>query len=140
MAIKSLNPYLNFAGAAAQAIKLYEIALGAKVEQLSRYGDTPGMDIAPEHKQRVMHALLRLGEGTLMISDAPPGMPVPNQSNAHVALHFDDVQELTRKFEALAADGQVTMPLQDTFWGAKFGMLTDAYGIRWMFNCETKPR
>jgi PhnB protein len=140
MAIKSLNPYLNFAGAAAQAIKLYEIALGAKVEQLSRYGDTPGMDIPPEHKQRVMHALLRLGEGTLMISDAPPGMPVPNQSNAHVALHFDDVQELTRKFEALAADGQVTMPLQDTFWGAKFGMLTDAYGIRWMFNCETKPR
>jgi PhnB protein len=140
MAIKSLNPYLNFAGSAAQAIKLYEIALGAKVEQIMRFGDVQGMDVPAEHKQRVMHAHLRLGEGTLMISDAPPGMPIPKESHTHVALHFDDVQELTRKFEALAADGQVTMPLQDTFWGAKFGMLTDAYGIRWMFNCETKPR
>jgi PhnB protein len=140
MAIKGLNPYLNFAGNAAQAIKLYEVALGAKRENLMRYGDVQGMDVAPEHKERVMHAHLKLGTGELMISDAPPGMQVPHESNTHVALHFDDPEELTRKFEALAADGQITMPLQDTFWGAKFGMLTDAFGIRWMFNCELKPR
>jgi PhnB protein len=140
MAIKSLNPYLNFAGTAAQAIKLYEIALGAKVDQIMRFGDAQDMDVPAEHKQRVMHAQLHLGEGTLMLSDAPPGMPIPKESNTHVTLHFDDVQELTRKFAALAADGQVTMPLQDTFWGAKFGMLTDAYGIRWMFSCEKKSR
>ena len=140
MAIKSLNPYLNFAGNAAQAIKLYEVALGAKVENIMRFGDVQGMDVAPENKDRVMHAHLRIGGGELMISDAPPGMKIAPEGNTHVALHFDDPQDLTRKFEALAADGQITMPLSDTFWGAKFGMLTDAFGIRWMFNCELKPR
>jgi PhnB protein len=73
-----------------------------------------------------------------MLSDVPPGMPVATESNTHVALHLDDEAETTKRFEALAAGGTVTMPLQDTFWGAKFGMLSDAFGIRWMFNCELK--
>jgi PhnB protein len=138
MPVKSLNPYLNFGGQAAEAIELYERALGAKVEQLQRFGDVPGMDIAPEEKQRVMHAQLRIDGGILMISDGPPGMSIPSESNAHVALHFDDPAEMTPKFEALSAGGKVTMPLQDTFWGARFGMLVDAYAIHWMFNCELK--
>ena len=85
-----------------------------------------------------MHAHLRIGEGEIMMSDSQPGMPVTTESNVQVALHFDDVADMSRKFEALAADGKVTMPLQDTFWGARFGMLTDAFGVRWMFNCELK--
>lgn len=138
MPIQSLNPYLNFSGKAAEAIKLYESALGAKVEHLMHFGDVQGMDIAPENKQRVMHAHLTLGGGTLMISDGPPGMPIPGESNAHVALHFDNPKEMDGKFEALAKGGKVTMPLQETFWGAKFGMLVDAYNIHWMFNCDLK--
>jgi PhnB protein len=59
MAVKTINPYLNFTGKAAQAIKLYESALGAKVEQISRFGDAEGMPIAPEHKNMVMHATFR---------------------------------------------------------------------------------
>ena len=138
MAVKTINPYLNFTGNAAQAIKLYESALGAKTEQISRFGEAEGMPVAPEHKDRVMHAMLQIGGGVVMLSDVPPGMPIATESNTHVALHFDDVAETTKRFEALAVGGKVTMPLQDTFWGARFGMLTDAFGIRWMFNCELK--
>jgi PhnB protein len=138
MAIRKLNPYLNFDGTAAKAIALYEKALGAKTENLQRFGDVSGMPVAPEHKDRVMHAVLRIGEGVVMISDGQPGVPVPTESNIHVTLDFDDAGDMVGRFDALAAGGKITMPMQDTFWGAKFGMLTDAYGIRWMFNCETR--
>jgi PhnB protein len=136
MAIKKLNPYLNFDGTAAQAIKLYERALGAKAEAVMRFGEMPGDGTSPEHKDRVMHALLHVGGGIIMISDTMPGHPIAHGSNVHVTLDFDDAVEMGRSFEALAAGGKVTMPLQDTFWGARFGMLVDAFGIPWMFNCE----
>lgn len=138
MAIKQLNPYLNFDGTAEKAIALYERALGAKTEHLQRFGDIPGNQPAPENKNRVIHALLRIGGGTIMISDTPQGTPLVAGDNNHVCLDFDDGADMRQKFEALSAGGEVTMPLQDTFWGATFGMLRDAYGIRWMFN-YTKP-
>jgi PhnB protein len=138
MPINKLNPYLNFDGTAASAIKLYERALGAKAEAVMRFSEMPGNTSAPEHKDRIMHALLRVGEGVIMISDTMPGHPIASGSNVHVTLHFDDPVEMGRSFEALSTGGKVTMPLQDTFWGAKFGMLVDPFGIPWMFNCETK--
>jgi PhnB protein len=138
MSIKQLNPYLNFDGTAEQAIKLYERALGAKAEGVQRFRDMPGDKPAPETANRVLHATLRIGAGLIMISDTMPGMPLTVGSNAHVCLDFDDAQEMPGKFDALAAGGKVTMPLQDTFWGAKFGMLTDAFGINWMFNCQKR--
>lgn len=138
MAIKSLNPYLSFNGTAEEAINLYESALGAKTEGPMRWGDVPDMKVPAEHKNRVMHALLHLGQGDVMLADTPAEQPAATESNVQVCLHFDDIADLTKKFAALGAGGQVTMPLQDTFWGARFGMLTDAYGVRWMFNCELK--
>jgi len=101
-----------------------------------RFGDVPGMNVAPEHQNRVMHARLRIGEGVIMISDTQPGMPVALEGNVHVCLDFDDVADMTKKFEALAVNGKVTLPPHDTFWGARFGMLTDAFGVRWMFNSQ----
>jgi PhnB protein len=140
MSIKQLNPYLNFDGTAEKAVKLYESALGAKIEGLQRFGDIPGGETKPAHANRVMHARLNIGGGTLMLSDTPPGMPFAREGNVHVLLELDDPADLNEKFEALAVGGQVTMPVQDTFWGARFGMLTDAYGIRWMFNCTLHGR
>jgi PhnB protein len=136
MAIRQLNPYLNFDGTAAKAIALYEKALGARAEDVRRFGDMPGG--SPEAKDRVMHAVLKLGAGVIMLSDTMPGMPFTPEGNQHVCLDFDDASDLAARFDALAAGGKITMPLQDTFWGAKFGMLTDAFGVRWMFNCDTK--
>ena len=71
-----------------------------------------------------------------MVADTLPDQPARPGDNAHVNLSFDDVADMKKKFDALAAGGQVTMPLQDTFWGAKFGMLKDAFGVQWMFNCQ----
>ena len=138
MAIKNVNPDLTFNGTAEKAIKLYESALGAKTENVMRFGDAKGMDVAPEQKNRVMHAALIIGGGAIMLSDTMPNMPPPAGNNVHVSLNCDDVAEMTEQFDALAVGGKVTMPLQDTFWGARFGMLTDAFGINWMFNCETR--
>jgi len=138
MPIQKLNPYLIFNGTAEKAIQLYEQALGARTEGLSRFGDVPGSRTPPEHRNRVVHAELHLGEGVVMVSDAMPDRPVPAEGNVHVCLDFDDVTDMTRKFEALARGGKVALPLQDMFWGAKFGMLTDAFGVNWMFNCSTK--
>jgi PhnB protein len=138
MPVRQLNPYLNFDGTAAKAIALYEKALGAKAENLQRFGDVPGMDVKPQDKDRVMHAVLRIGAGTIMLSDSQPGRPVPTESNTWITLDYEDAAEMAKQFDALAAGGQVVMALQDTFWGAKFGMLTDAFKINWMFNCETR--
>jgi PhnB protein len=137
MAIKQLNPYLNFNGTAAKAIKLYESALGATAEVMP-WTSAPGAPSGPEYKDRVMHARLQIGQGVLMLSDSQPNAPVPAGGNMHVTLDFDDPADMARRFEALSAGGKITMPLQDTFWGAKFGMLTDAFGINWMFNCEQR--
>jgi PhnB protein len=138
MAIKQLNPYLNFNGTAAKAIKLYETALGAKVENVMPWTEAPGVPPSAATKDRVMHARLRIGDGILMLSDSRPDDPVKVGTNAHVTLDFDDPADMARKFEALSTGGKITMPLQDTFWGAKFGMLVDAHGVSWMFNCETR--
>jgi PhnB protein len=137
MAITGLNPYLNFDGNADKAIALYERALGAKTEMIMRFGDAQGMDVAAEHRNRVMHATLNIAGHRIMISDGQPGRAVDSSTAVHVALHFDsDLDEAGRRFDALAQGGEVTMPLTDTFWGARFGTLTDAFGIRWMFNAE----
>jgi PhnB protein len=138
MAIKQLTPYLNFNGTAAKAIKLYQTALDAKVETVMPWPDAPGMPASSDTKDRVMHACLRVGDGVLMLSDVRPDTPVTAEINANIMLDFDDAADMARRFEALSAGGQITMPLHDTFWGSKFGILTDAQGVSWMFNCETK--
>ena len=141
MPIKSLTPYLFFNGSANDAIKLYETALGARAENVMHYGAAPAPDGKPwseEDKHRVIHALLKIGDVPLMLSDSQRGEPVPVDSNVHVSADFDDAKEMARAFEALATGGKVTQPLTDTFWGAKFGMLIDRFGIKWMFNCQHK--
>ena len=141
MSIKSLNPYLMFDGNAAQAIALYEKALGARADGVMRFSDgppQPGQTLEPKDANRIMHALLRIGSNVIMLSDSFPGMGVPKTTNTQVCIEFTDKDDMAWRFDALAAGGTVRMPLQDTFWGAKFGMLEDAYGINWMFNCTTK--
>lgn len=143
MAIKALNPYINFDGTAEAAIKLYEKVLGAQVEGgIMRWGDIPATGdmptCAPEQKNRVMHAQLKVGGGTLMVSDTMGPRPGGPGGQVQVTLHFDEPDDLIKRFDALAVGGTVTMPVGDTFWGAKFGMLTDAFGVEWMFNCDLK--
>lgn len=131
MAIKQLNPYIHFNGEAEAAIRLYEQALGATVESLMRYGEAP-MPVPDEHKQRIIHAQLRIGDRVLMLGDGPPRYTATHGDASHVAVAFDDDAEMARAFDALGAGGEVAMPLQDMFWGGRMGMLKDRYGVRWM--------
>ena len=137
MAMTGLNPYLNFEGTAEKAIAHYERALGAKVEMVMRFGDAQGMETPPEHKNLVMHATLAIDGNKIMLSDGHPGGKVIAGDSVHVALHFSgDLDDTARKFAVLAAGGEVAQPLMDRFWGAKFGIVVDPFGIRWMFNGE----
>jgi PhnB protein len=136
MSIKRLNPYVHYNGTAEQAIQLYERALGATVETIQRYSDVPGMKLPAELTSRIIHAVLRVGEHVIMVSDTTPDREVATGSNVQISLDFDDVADMTARFEALAAGGAITVPINDTFWGAKFGMVTDAHGVRWLFNCQ----
>jgi PhnB protein len=141
MAARELTPYLFFDGTADKAIQLYEKVLGAKAEVM-RFKDAPpgGFPYRPEEANRVMHALLTIGSVRLMLSDTTAEMPERAGTNVQLHLGFDDLKELERTFEALATGGKVNMPLGDAFWGARFGALTDAFGIVWMMSCPLPKR
>ena len=133
--MKGIVTYLNFDGNCREAMQFYAKSLGAEL-QMSPFSDMPG-NPAPETKDRIMHARLAKGSTELlMASDTPPGMPLQPGNNVSVSVHCESVQEIDSLFAAVGQNGSVTMPLQDTFWGARFGMLTDQFGIRWMFNFE----
>jgi PhnB protein len=135
MSITRLHPYVNFNGTCSQAVALYQKALGAKVESLMRYSDLPGETHGAENADRVLHCQLQLGAHTLMVSDVPTERPIPTGGNAHVAIEIDDAAAGAKAFQALAAGGQITVPLGPAFWGGQFGMLTDTFGVQWMVNC-----
>ena len=135
--MKELVTYLNFNGNCRDAMKFYERCLGGEL-QMMPFSEVPG-DHPPEAKNRIIHARLTNGSAVLMASDTMPGMPFQQGNNFAISVHCQSQDELERFFTALGDNGKVTMPLQDTFWGARFGMLTDQFGINWMFNFE-KPK
>jgi PhnB protein len=130
-----INPYLNFDGRCAAAFKLYEKCLGGEL-MMQTFGDSPMADQAPpDWRDRIMHASLKVGDALLMGSDAPPSRFQKPQGFA-VSLQLKDPAEAERIYRALSEGGTVEMPLQETFWAARFGMFTDPFGIHWMINCE----
>jgi PhnB protein len=136
--MKSISPYLTFDGNAKEAMTFYQQALGGDLNVMP-FSAGQGMEIPAGSENRTMHAALATGKTTLMASDTMPGMPFERGVNNYTLnIDCDDVAEQDRLFNALSAGGKVTMPLQDTFWGARFGMLTDKFGIAWMLNCESK--
>lgn len=133
-----LNPYLNFNGECAAALKFYEQALRGTVVFSMTWGEMPGAEqFAPETHKLIMHATLKVGDDTLMCADSPPGQyKAPTGMN--VSIHVKDVPEGERIFQTLSEGGNVTMPFQKTFWSPGFGMCVDRFGIPWMINCEVE--
>lgn len=136
-----LNPYLNFNGQCEAAFKFYAQCLGGTIEAMIPHAGTPAAEhVPPEWQSKIMHARLRTGDDILMGSDAPPGHYEAPQGFS-VSLNFKDPAHAERVFHALEEKGTVRMPIQQTFWAARFGMLVDQFGIPWMINCEpTSPR
>jgi len=133
-----MTPYLSFNGQCEEAFKFYEKHLGGKISFMMTYGDSPMADQAPpEWKKKIMHVTLALDDQVLQGSDAPPGQYQKPQGIT-LSLGMDDAAEADRVFRALEDKGVVGMPLQETFWALRFGVVTDQFGTPWMINCE-KP-
>ena len=130
-----LNPHLNFDGRCEAAFRFYEKSLGGKIQFLKTYADSPmGENMPPEWRSKIIHATIAIGGVMVMGADAPPDHFRKPQGFT-VSLSVKDPAEADRLFQALAEGGQVTMPMQNTFWAQRFGMLTDQFGIPWMVNC-----
>jgi PhnB protein len=133
-----LNPYLNFNGQCEEAFKFYEQVLGGKVTFSMTWGEMPGADQFPaEAHKLIMHSTLTIDDHVLMGADSPPGQ-YKAPTGLNVSIHVKEVAEGQRLFNALAENGNVTMPFQETFWSPGFGMCVDRFGIPWMVNCEHK--
>src|SRR5437016_12235345 len=124
--MKEIITYLTFDGTCRDAMKFYERCLGGEL-QMMHFSETP-CDAPKEAKDRIMHARLVNGSAVLMASDTMPGMPFNQGNNFSICVNCQSSDELERFFAAVGENGKVTMPLQDTFWGARFGMLKDQFG------------
>jgi PhnB protein len=127
-----VQPYLNFDGRCEEALDFYRGALGAEVTMLMRYKESPepGM-ISPGSEDKVLHASFRVGEAVVMASDGRcKGQP--SFQGISLALTVPNDAEAERRFAALAAGGQVQMPLTKTFFSSQFGMVADRFGVSWM--------
>ena len=134
-----INAYLMFDGQCEAAFNFYAECLGGKLERLMRYAEAPDNacgELPAEYQQRVMHACLSVGDQLLMASDNAPPYVYEGIKGCSISLNVDSIAEAERLFAALAERGEVQMPLQETFWAARFGMLTDQFGVSWMVNCE----
>ena len=139
--MNAINPYLNFDGTCRDAMNFYSKALGGEL-QMQSYKDA-NMDApggAPGAEDRILHARLVSGGGStvLMASDSPPDQPTKYGDNIWLSVDCSDTGEQDRMFNAISDGGKVVMPLADQFWGARFGMAKDKFGVGWMFNCEVR--
>lgn len=135
-----LAPYIIFNGNCEEALNFYAKALGGQVQQMMRFSDAPP-DVQKNmggSENLVMHATFIAGGIMLMASDSGTTAPATSKDGGmvHLSINFDDAGALENAFMKLGEGGTVTMNLQDTFWGARFGMLTDRFGINWMFNFD----
>ena len=131
--------YLYFNGNCEEAINFYKDTLHGTIESTQRFGDAPGMEVSESHKNKILHSVLDLLGMHVMCSDCSEKNKVTFGDNFAIALDFTSDDTIREAFNGLSAGGKITMPLQDMFWGATFGMCTDKFGINWMFNFD-KPK
>ena len=132
--MKSVTTYLHFNGNCREAMQFYQKCLGTEI-QITPVMDAQGKPIT-EAGARIMHSqLLRDGQPLLQASDDQSGSPLQSGNNFQVAVDCESVEEIDRLFAALNQGGKVRFPLGNAPWGARFGMLTDKFGIQWLLNC-----
>jgi PhnB protein len=131
-----VQPYLFFGGRCDEALEFYRQALGATVEMVMRFSESPEPPppgtVPPGFEDKVMHASFKIGDSLLMASDGCD--PQLKFSGFSLSLALRTAAAADRAFAALSEGGQITMPLTQTFWSPKFGMLTDRFGVGWMIT------
>ena len=131
-----IQPYLFFNGRCDEALEFYRSALGAEVVALMRYNESPDSSmVPPDAGDKVMHARLRIGETTIMASDGCGRGELSFQGFA-LSITAGDEAAADRLFGALADGGEVQMPLMQTFFSPRFGMVADRFGVSWMIYVE----
>jgi PhnB protein len=140
MSTHLIEPYLFFGGRCEEALEFYRTALGAQVEMMMRFKESPDPmppgSVPAGFENKVMHASFRIGGSRLMASDGnEEGTKFEGFS---LSLAVPTEAEADRAFAALAKGGKVGMPLAKTFWSPKFGMLTDRFGVAWMVSVASK--
>lgn len=133
-----LNPYPNFNGNAADAVKFYHSVLGGELKMQTFAEAKMAQD--PKMNDMIVHAELKSGDLSLMASDTMPDKAAKFGDNVHMSLTGKDHDRLTDVFNRLADGGRVDMPLAKQFWGDTFGMLTDRFGVHWMVNISAQPQ
>lgn len=136
--MKAVNPYLNFNSNCEAAFEFYKSVFGGDFATVMRFKETPAevMEVSAGEAEKIMHMALPIGQGTMLMgSDVPEGMgAVTPGDNFAIVISADSEAEASTLFNKLSAGGQVTMPLDKTFWGDYFGMLTDKFGVQWMVS------
>lgn len=131
-----VHPHLSFDGRCREAFERYAAALGGRITTMMTWAGSPmAAQADPAMRERILHASLELpGGGELSGGDVPPGAHERPRGVAAL-LNVEAVDEAERAFAALAEGGTVELPLRETFWAARFGMLVDRWGVPWIINC-----
>lgn len=130
-----INPYLGFDGQCEEAFKFYEKSLGGKIEMMMKNGESPmANQTPPNRRDHILHATLMIGDQIIQGADTPE-QHFSKPQGFSVSLHIEDPAEAERAFKSLSEGGTVQVPLQETFWAQRFGMLIDRFSIPWMVNC-----
>lgn len=134
------NIYLNFPGTTEEAFNFYKSIFGGEFPGIMRYGDMPNPDqpVPDNLKNMIMHTSLMVGDMNLMGADAVEGFgpPVTYGNNFSISLTAESKEHADTLYNALSEGGIITMPIQNTFWNAYFGMCTDKFGINWMVSFD----
>ncbi len=133
-----LNPHisLGFNGQCEAAFRLYEECLNGTITYMLTWGDSPSAAEAPPNwETKIAHATLKIGDIALAGSDVPPDR-YETPRGFQILLNLDDAVAAERIFEALAQNASIKMPLQQTYWARRFGVLVDQFGVPWSINCE----
>ena len=127
-----VEPYLYFDGCCEEALKFYRETLGAEITAMMRFKDSPDPTMcAPGTADKVMHANFRIGDAVLMASDGRC-TGKPQFGGFSLSLSVPSVEEAERLYGLLGEGGQVQMPMTETFFSARFGMVADRFGVPWM--------
>jgi PhnB protein len=136
-----IDPYLFFNGNCEEAFKFYARCLNGKIADMMLHEGSPAeKDVPANWQKKILHARLEFGDGSVIMgSDAPPSHAPERTDGFSISVTVDTPQEAERVFKALSEKAHIKMPIQETFWAQRFGMLDDQFGMPWMINCN-KPR
>ena len=135
-----MTTYLSFKGECEAAFKFYEQCLDGQLGAIFRYAGSPLADQVPaDWQDKVMHGSFTLGDQLLMGGDVAPDR-YEQPKGFSLSLQIQSAADAERIFHELAKGGTVMMPLEKTFWAARFGMVVDRFGIPWLINCEASDQ